>query len=578
MSEENIPTPWLDHYPEERSPHLEYPNETQFDQLFNAANAAPDSPALIFEDNILTYSELTSLVKRFAAGLQKRGLKKGDRVALMLPNTPHYVIAHHGVLAAGGIVVQVNPLYTPYELEHILADSGAEWMITLGLEQFVEKIEEVKPKTNLKYVVYGAIADYLPANKRKLIPILKFIPGINKKIKPILNTKKINWKDENIFNFLDFFAKEEEWQRPEINPKEDLALLQYTGGTTGLSKGAALTHHNLVANAKQVRDAFSIIPDGQGSVLTVLPLFHSFALTACMGFSLQLKIPMILMAKFDAMTALDLIEKYKISFVPGVPTMFVAINQAIKKRGANMESVIAAISGGAPLPLEVMKEFQELTNAPLVEGYGLSEASPVVTVNPLRNPRAGTIGQPVADTLIKIVDPDDGKTLKPIGEAGELCVKGPQVMKEYWNKPEETAKALRNGWLYTGDIAVMSEDGYISIVDRKKDMIIVSGYNVYPREVEEALYKHPAVLEAAVAGVSHPVKGEVIKAWVVLKEGMTATEEEIIAHCKKYVAPYKAPKIVEFRDELPKSLIGKILRRKLLEEEQQKQQQNNSNK
>ena len=573
MSEEKIPTPWLDHYPEERSVHLEYPDETQYDQLFNAAKEKPDSPAFIFEDFTMTYAEAMSLVKRFAAGLQKRGVKKGDRIALMLPNTPHYIIAHHGVLAAGGIVVQVNPLYTPYELEHILNDSGAEWIIALGMDQFVEKIEEVKPKTNLKHIVYGIIPDYLPSGKKKLISILKFIPGLNKKVKPLLYSKKIDWSDPNIFKFVEFFEDESEWKEPDINPKEDIALLQYTGGTTGLSKGASLTHRNLVANAKQVRDAFSIIPDGEGSVLTVLPLFHSFALTACMGFSLQLKIPMILMARFDAVAALELIEKYKISFVPGVPTMFVAINQTVKKRGANMESVIAAISGGAPLPLEVMKEFEKLTNAPLVEGYGLSEASPVVTVNPLHNARAGTIGQPVADTLIKIVDTEDGKTIKPIGEAGELCVKGPQVMKGYWNKPEETKNALRDGWLYTGDIAVMSEDGYISIVDRKKDMIIVSGYNVYPREVEEALYKHPAVLEAAVAGVSHPVKGEVIKAWVVLKPGMTATEEEIIQHCKKYVAPYKAPKIVEFRESLPKSMVGKILRRKLLEEEQQKNQQ-----
>ena len=574
MSEENIPRPWLENLPDDRPATLTYPeNETAFDQMLKAAKEYPDSPAIIFQERVITWSELVSYVKRFAVALQEHGFKKGDKLSVMLPNTPHIVIAHYATLALGGIVVQTNPLYTPYELEHILNDSGATWMAALDL--LWEKVEKVKPKTKLKNVVYCGIPEFLPEKKQKLIKIFKHIPVLNKKVKAVLPPKPIDFSRENVFKFMDFLSDESKFKQADINPKEDLAVFQYTGGTTGLSKGAMLTHYNLVSNAIQVRNCINSVPDGDGSLLTVLPLFHSFGLTACMNLSIQLKIPMIMVPKFDAHEVLSLIERYKVTFFPGVPTMYVALIQALKKKKYDMSSIVASISGGAPLPLEVIKEFKEVAGAQVVEGYGLSEASPVTHVNPIGGKvKAGSIGMPVADTDVKIVDTEDDSKILGIGEVGEICVKGPQVFKGYWNREEETKNTLRNGWLHTGDIGKMDEDGYFYIVDRKKDMIIVSGYNVYPREVEEVLYKHPAVLEAAVAGVKHPVKGEIVKAWVVLKPGMTATEEEIIKFTKEYVAPYKAPKEVEFREELPKSMIGKIIRRILVEEENKKHAQN----
>jgi long-chain acyl-CoA synthetase len=357
---------------------------------------------------------------------------------------------------------------------------------------------------------------------------------------------------------------------------DDIALLQYTGGTTGMPKGAMLTHGNLSINAQQTRSLIHMIPDKTGSVLTVLPLFHSFALTTCLALSFQSGIPMILMPRFDAGQALKFIEQYEVSFAPGVPTMMIALlnHPDIAKR--DMSKLIASVSGGAALPIEVSREFQKVAGTDVVEGYGLSETSPVVTGNPILTEklqaREGSIGLPTADTLLKIVDGEDYTKDLPQGEVGEILIKGPQVMKGYWNNDKATNQAIKDNWLLTGDIGYMDEDGYFYISDRKKDLIIVSGNNVVPREVEEVLYLHPSVLEGAVAGLPHEEKGEMVAAWVVLKEGMTATEEEIREFCKENLAPYKIPRVVKFRDELPKTMIGKILRRKLQEEEAAKKQ------
>jgi long-chain acyl-CoA synthetase len=347
----------------------------------------------------------------------------------------------------------------------------------------------------------------------------------------------------------------------------------YTGGTTGVSKGAVLTHKNLVANVLQVRHWITDAHEGTEAIIAALPYFHSFGMTTCLHMSTILKSPAVLIPRFDVKQVLSSIKKYKATLFPGVPTMYVAINNYPDVRKYDFSSLRACISGGAALPVEVQREFEKITGAKLVEGYGLTETSPVVTANPIYGLRkVGSIGIPMPDTDVAVVDPESHKEL-PIGEVGELAVKGPQVMREYWKKPEETAQVMHEGWLYTGDMSKVDEDGYFYIVDRKKDMIIASGFNIYPREVEEVLFQHPKILEAAVVGVPHEYRGETVKAFVVLKEGETATEQEIIDFCVERLAKYKVPKLVEFRTELPKSMIGKVLRRVLLEEEMKKLEQ-----
>ncbi len=537
---------------------MKYKEQIPLKFLEQRATNEPNDPMIIFpKGKTLSYSEVFQAVKSFHGGLRKLGIKKGDRVALMLPNSPHYIIAHFAVASLGAIVVQTNPLYTHRELKHQMSDSGAKAIITLTL--FQEKVNNVMKETDLEIVICANISDYLTPLSAFLGKLLKKVQ--DPKMQPLPNN----------YLFKDVLTMDPSGYKEERIDLDDLAVLQYTGGTTGLSKGAALTHKNISYNAQQTREVVHNVPEKKGSILVALPLFHSFGFTVGLGLSLQLGVPMVLVPRFDAGLVLKLIEKHKITFFPAVPTMIVAILNHEKAPSTDLSSLIAVISGGAPLPLKVAKQFKEVTGGDLVEGYGLSEASPVTHANPIGSdkikPKIGSIGLPVPDTFMKIVDSEDGKTLVPIGEIGELCIKGPQVMKEYWNKPDETAKTLIDGWLHTGDIAKMDDEGFAYIVDRKKDLIIVSGYNVIPREVEEVLYEHPKILEAAVAGINDPVKGEIVAAWVVLKEGETMTEDEVIAYCKENLAPYKVPKKVTFRDELPKSMIGKILRKKLVEGE-----------
>lgn len=558
MTTEDIPTPWLKTLEGVRKTTLEYKELIPFKFLEHRATNEPNDPMIIFpKGRTLTYGEVLASIRKFQGGLRKIGIKKGDRVALMLPNTPHYIIAHYAVASLGGIVVQTNPLYTHRELKHQMSDSGAKAIITITL--FQDKVNEVVKETDLEIVICGTISDYLK-------PITAFLGKLLKKIE---DPKMKNLP--NNYSFKEVMEMDPDGFIEEDVKLDDIAVLQYTGGTTGLSKGAALTHRNISFNAQQTREVINTVPEKHGSILVALPLFHSFGFTVGLGLSLQLGVPMVLVPRFNASDVLKLIEKHRITFFPAVPTMIVAILNHPKAKSTDLSSLIAVISGGAPLPLKVAQEFKEVTGGDLVEGYGLSEASPVTHANPVGStkikPKVGSIGLPVPDTFVKIVDSEDGKTLVEVGEIGELCIQGPQVMKEYWNRPEETQKTIIDGWLHTGDIAKMDEEGYAYIVDRKKDLIIVSGYNVIPREVEEVLYEHPKILEAAVAGVTDPVKGEIVAAWVVLKEGETMTEEEVIAYCKENLAPYKIPKKVTFRDELPKSMIGKILRKKLVEGE-----------
>ncbi len=551
--------PWLKFYEPGVPASIPYPDIPLHQNLADAARDYPQSPATIFFDAVLTYQQLDALADRFAAGLQQMGVKKGDRVAIYLPNCPQFIIAYYGTLRAGGIVVPCNPLYVARELEHQLNDSGSETIVALS--KLYPVVKAIRDRTPLKRVIVTSIKEYFP-------PILRFMFTLLKEKKEG-HAVDIS-KDPNTIWFQDFLRTAPAKPQPVPVTPQDTACLLYTGGTTGVPKAAELSHRNLVANAIQCA-VWCSGRRGQEKFLAALPLFHSYGMTTCMNAGIYMASPVILLPQFKLKDVLEAINKHQPTIFPGVPTMYVAINNYPDIKEYNLRSIRACISGAAGLPVEVQQKFQELTGGRLVEGYGLSEASPVTHGNPVFGDcRIGTIGIPFPDTDAKIVDLETGTRELPPGEAGELIIKGPQVMKGYWNRPDETALVLREGWLYTGDIARRDADGYFQIVDRKKDMIIAGGFNIYPRDVEEVLYQHPKIKEAVVAGVPDEYLGEVVKAYVVLKEGETATEQEIIEFCRQNLAKYKVPRIVEFRKDLPKTMVGKILRRVLVEEERAK--------
>jgi long-chain acyl-CoA synthetase len=522
--------------------------------LFKAleANAQrfPRRVALEFLGRSLTYRELWREVEAFAKGLQEAGLRPGDRVAIMLPNSPQFVIAFYGTLLAGGVGVNVNPMYTPRELRHQLQDAGVQALVIL--DQLLPRYQEVKAEVPVRLLVRTGIQDYLPFPKNLLYPLM-----LRRKGQAPKALEGIPWRA---------FLKR---GRPEpvAVDLDDLALLQYTGGTTGLAKGAMLTHRNLSSNALQVRAWIPDFREGEEVVLGAIPFFHVYGMTVAMNLALLGAAKLVLLPRPEIGPIVEAIEKHRVTLFPGVPTLYVAFNNfpGIEKR--DLKSVRACISGSAPLPLEVAERFEKLTGAKLVEGYGLTEASPVTHCNPLYGERRlGSVGLPLPGVDAKVVD-EEGKEV-PLGEVGELIVKGPNVMKGYWNRPDETQKALKDGWLFTGDLARMDQDGYFYIVDRKKDMIIAGGYNIYPREVEEVLYGHEAVQEAAVVGVPDPYRGETVAAFIVLKEAYRGkvTEKDIEAFCRANLAAYKVPRIIQFRDSLPKSSVGKTLKRELTKE------------
>jgi long-chain acyl-CoA synthetase len=554
--------PWLKSYEPQVAPTLEYPDRPLQDNLTASARKYPAATATIFMDAKLTYTQLDALVDRFAAALQGLGVKKGDRVALFAANCPQYVIGYYGALRAGAIVVAFNPLYAAPEVEHQLKDSGAETMLVMS--RLYPVLKKVRANTPLKHVIVTNIKEYFP-------PLLKLLFTVAKE-KHEGDRQDISG-DPNTYWFQDLLAKAPPKPRPvEVKPG-DTAVLLYTGGTTGVPKGAELSHANMMANAVMCRHWLHDSQEAKEVVLTALPLYHSYGMTTCMNFGVYAAAAMLLVPNpRDIPGMMKMINKHHPTLFPGVPTMYVAFNNFPDITKYNVKSIRACLSGAAGLPVEVQTRFQELTGGRLVEGYGLSEASPVTHANPVfgKN-KIGTIGLPWPDTEAKIVDLETGTKEMPVGESGELVIRGPQVMKGYWNMPKETAVTLRDGWLYTGDIAVMDEEGYFKIVDRKKDMIIAGGFNIYPRDVEEVLYQHPKVKEAVVAGIPDPYRGETVKAYIVLKEGETATEEEIIEFCRDKMARYKVPTVVEFRAQLPKTMVGKILRRMLVEEEKKKQ-------
>jgi long-chain acyl-CoA synthetase len=551
--------PWLSSYDEGVPRTLEYPGKPFPEILAETAQKYPAHPAIYYFGTPFTYKTLNQKIDQFANILLQEGIKPGDRVALYLPNCPAVVIAFFGVLRMGAILTQLNPLNSASETKYQLKDSGAQYVV--ALDRFVPILREVGAECGLKKVWITRVNDYFP------IPLKWLYPLKAKKEKTW-----VDWPTESLFCS---FVKELE--KSPVTPvrislkMDDTALLQYTGGTTGVSKGVIMTHHNMVANAYQCKAWFPGLPEGEEVFMLAIPIFHSYGMTAGMTFAISMAASMILVPKFDVVQVLKAIDKYKVSIFPGVQAIYVAINNYPEIAKYNVHTIKACISGAGPLHQEVQKKFETLTGGKLVEGYGLTEASPVTHCNPVYGKRKiGMIGLPFTGTDAKIMDVETGAKEMAVKEIGELVIKGPQVMQGYWNHPEETKMVLRDGWLYTGDIGYMDEDGFFAIVDRKKDMVKVGGENVYPRDVEEVLFQNEKVLDCVVAGVPDERLVDKIKAYIVLKPGMTATEHEMIEFCRGKLAKYKVPKEVEFRESLPKNMVGKMLRRLLVEEEKAK--------
>ena len=551
--------PWLASYDPGVPADVGVPDEPLDRSLLRAAKLHPSRAAIRFYGRSVTYCELDILANRFANALIGLGVEKGERVALLMPNCPQMVLAFYGGLRAGVVMVSTSPLYIDAELEHQLNDSGAS--VVVCLSPMFAQVERVRPRVaSLRHVIVTSIKDFFPRHLRVLFSITR----------ERRDGHRISLPHDERCHWLNQLLARAPASQPDVDVRGgDLALLQYTGGTTGTAKGAMLTHRNLVANTLQVRAWFNPIanPDGSDVVLGVLPLFHIYAITTVMNFSIWGGGTMVLQPRFVVEDVLKAIQRERPHMLPGVPTMYMAISRAPGLSRYNLRSLKGAISGAAPLPVEVQKQFEALTGARLVEGYGLTEASPVTHCSPFGRHHVGSIGVPLPSTDAAIFDRDSGSRLVESGEVGELAVRGPQVMHGYWNAPEETAQVLRDGWLFTGDLARQDADGFFSIVDRKKDMIITGGMNVYPRDVEERLYQHPKVREAVAVGVPDERWGEAVKVYIVLRDGESATAQEIVDYCRARMARYKVPKLVEFRSELPRSQVGKVLRRQLLDEE-----------
>lgn len=552
----HVDKPWLAQYPPEIPVQLTYEEKPLFSYLKETAAAFPEKNALTFLGKKLTFAELYEKSLQLANFFKEIGLQKGDRVAIMLPNSPQAVISYYGVLMAGGIVVQTNPLYKERELKHQLKDSSSKYMICLDL--LYERVRNVMDESNLKNIVVTSIKDFLPFPKNILYPLTQ------KKPKP----SKRFLENDDTFLFKTALEKGsiEEINVP-ISPSDDLALIQYTGGTTGVAKGVKLTHLNLTSNTKMCIQWMYRCKKGEEKILGVLPFFHVFGMTVVMNLSVMFASEMIILPQFDAKEVLKTIEKHQPTIFPGAPTIFIALLNHPEITKFDLSSIQSCLSGSAPLPIEVQENFEKVTGGKLVEGYGLTESSPVTHANFLWEKRKkGSIGVPWPDTEAYIYSHEkDGPA--DLNEIGEIVVKGPQVMQGYWNLPEETEKVLKSGWLFTGDLGYMDQDGFFYIVDRKKDMIIAGGYNIFPREIEEVLYEHNSVKEAAVIGIKDTYRGETVKAFIVLKDGVSTTETELDDYCRKQLAVYKVPKLYEFRKELPKSPIGKVLKKVLMEEE-----------
>ena len=549
---------WYKSWPAYLVKEADVPNISLHQMLAESAKKYGPKPCILYQGRILTYSEVDDFSSRFATALLGLGLKRGDRVAIFSPNIPQFVMAYYGTLRAGGVVVPCSPLYKERELEAQLKDSGATIVVAANDvvrgNDLYASLEGCRDRLALSHVITISVTDYLPGVKRALAGLAK-----------VKNVKR-----RDTLAFIDLVAGSQPIQKPaEVNPKEDMAVLQYTGGTTGVSKGAMLTHYNLLSAAAIA--AITLPMEATDVNLAVLPLFHIFGMTGVMNAPFYHGGAIVLLPRFDVDEVMETIQKEKVTVFCGVPTMYIAINHHPKVSQFDLKTVRLAFSGGAPLPVAVRHKFNELTGGNLVEGYGLTESAAVGHTNPFRDvePRDGSIGLPFPSTDAKIVSLDNPDLTLGVGEVGELALKGPQMMKGYWNNTKETDLVLRDGWLLTGDIARMDEDGFFYIVDRKKDMVSVGGLKVYPREVEEVLFEHPLVKEAAVIGVGDPYMGETVKAFIVLKDPSKkeGAQDQILELCRARLAKYKVPHYVEFVPELPKTLVGKVLRRKLKEAE-----------
>lgn len=553
--------PWLAHYPPEVPKTLDYPSMPVQEYLTHAYEEFPDKTAIHFMGKDVAYKELYESSMKFANYLQGLGIEKGDRVSVMLPNCPQAVISFYGVLYAGGVVVMTNPLYTEREIAYQMNDSGAKAIVSLDI--LFPWISKVVKDTKLENVIITGIKDYLPFPKNKLYPIIqKRQTGLSVKVEH----RGVNHLFTEILK-----TASQEVRKTDFDFNEDLALLQYTGGTTGSPKGVMLTHKNLISNATMCDAWLYKCKKGEETVLGIIPLFHVYGMTTVLILSVMQGNRMVLLPKFDAETALKTINKQKPTLFPGAPTLYIGLMNHPDIGKYDLSSIEACLSGSAPLPVDVQEKFEKITGGKLVEGYGLTETSPVTHSNLIWGEREkGSIGFPYPDTDCKIFLPGTTEEV-PAGEIGEIAISGPQVMKGYWNRPDDTAATIVNGWLLTGDLGYMDREGHFFIVDRKKDMIIAGGFNIYPREIEEVLYEHEAVQECVVAGIPDPYRGETVKAYIVLKEGYTVSEEEFNKYCRENLAAFKVPRVYEFRKELPKTAVGKILRRSLVDEEVAKQ-------
>ncbi|HUG16537.1 MAG TPA: long-chain fatty acid--CoA ligase [Thermomicrobiales bacterium] len=556
---QETPRPWVSHYPAGTPESLTFPDSVIPDLLRDAAQRYPDRTAYTYYGMHISFKELDRLSSMFANRLIEHGVKKGDPVLVVLANLPQFPIAHFGIMKAGGVVAALSPLLVEREISQLAADSGAR--VIVALDRVWDRVGPIVERKEVDVAIVTGPHDYLPTVKRLLYP-LKY----RKEMIKVPHDPKAG-----IHAFRKFIGGASSSDPRVAIAPGDLASFQYTGGTTGLPKAAMLTHRNLIANTMQVRAWVPDLREGEETLMAILPFFHSYGVTLCLHFAAHLGATTVLVPRFEIADVMEQITKYQPTLLPGVPTLYTAINGAAEnndERQQALKSIRYCISGGAPLPREVQRRFEEITGGHLVEGYGLSESSPVTHCNPLDGrARNGTVGVPVPNTECRIVDLETRQPM-PQGERGEIAVRGPQVMRGYWKRPEDTAAVLSDdGWLYTGDIGIMDEDGFFSIVDRQKDVVITGGENIYPREVEEVLYLHPKVLEAAVVGVPHPVGGQVVKAFIVARPGESLDRREVLQFCADHLAKYKIPRLIEFRESLPKAGTGKILRRALQEEE-----------
>ncbi|HEY5531839.1 MAG TPA: long-chain fatty acid--CoA ligase [Candidatus Anoxymicrobiaceae bacterium] len=544
------PKPWYSSYVPGVPEAIDYEKMTVSASLSRSARQFPDAPALIFMGKKISFSELDALVNGFARALMGLGINKGDKVAMILPNIPQVVIANMATLRIGAVVVMNNPLYTEHELAHQLDDSDSRIALTIG--PLVPRVLSAMPETKLEKVVACNINDYLPFPKKQLFPYL--MKAMYKRIET----------SDRVLDFMTLMKSNPPDPVEDRGEWEELSTLLYTGGTTGVSKGVMLSHRNISSNVQQFHAWFPDLNDGEVSLIGTFPIFHSAGYTAMQNAPVWGAWTHIMIPRPEPKTMIELLKKHRPQFLPGVPAIFVGLLATPEFREMDLSFIKGFFSGAAPLAIDTIKDLHDLTGANMVEVYGMTETTPIASAHPYGGlVKPGTVGIPMPDTDIKVVDAETGASEMPVGEVGEIIISGPQVMMGYYKKPDETAAILRDGWIFTGDLGFMDEDGYISVVDRKKDMVISSGFNVYPVEVDDVLFSHPKVLEACTIGVPDSYRGESLKAFVVLKEGETATEEEIIEFTRENLAAYKVPKSVEFIDELPKTAVGKILRREL---------------